>query len=347
MRAHRHGRSERGAVVILVAIVLVLLLGFLGLGMNVGHSRMVRGQAQNAVDAAALAAARELNGTAPGLTDARATADNFASQHATDKDEAVSIAPATDVEFGRWDARAKTFTPLAGATATELQLMSAVRVSYGREASRGNALPVWLSAFLGNVTSMDVRAQAIAVGGSPIHEDCPVPIVLPSCALLNGDSYQCGENLSFTTNAKFASATADTVGLTAFLPNGTGNSDINSAMQGVIDGNCVEADTGEVVQVQNGNDVNKQMYDKLVQIVTQNPTRLLPIASMDGCPNPQFNQSQTIIAFATVTFTLSSLQWVNGTDKGITISGTLTCQDDNGQAGGGFFGTYPKPGLVQ
>jgi Flp pilus assembly protein TadG len=348
MPGPRHGASQRGATIVVVAIVLTMLLGFLGLVMNVGHSRMVRGQLQNSMDAAALAAARELNGMTTGLTAARSMANSFASQYSTDRDTTVAIDTAADVQFGHWDATARTFTQLAGTSVTQLQLMNAVRVSYGRETARGNALPVWLSSFLGGRTNMDVLAHAIAVGGGPIDEDCPLPIVLPSCALLPGDSYQCDEALSFTTNAKAASATVDTVGLTAFLSNGTGNSAIQSVLDAVIGGACVAAQAGDVIQVQNGNDVNKSMYDKLVQIIQANPTRLLPVVTMDGCPgNPQFNQPQTIITFATVTFDLSSLTWTPGADKGITLNGTLTCSTDNHLPGGGFFGTYPLPGLVQ
>jgi hypothetical protein len=83
MRALQRSRSERGAVAVVVAIAMAVLLGFLGFVLNAGHATSVRGELQNASDAAALAAARELNGEQSGVDAARRVAVDFAALHAT------------------------------------------------------------------------------------------------------------------------------------------------------------------------------------------------------------------------------------------------------------------------
>lgn len=63
-------KGERGSVTIMTAILLFGLVLVLGLAIDVARIYMVRASLQNAADAAALAAARELNSGSGGLTDA-------------------------------------------------------------------------------------------------------------------------------------------------------------------------------------------------------------------------------------------------------------------------------------
>jgi Flp pilus assembly protein TadG len=67
-------KNERGSVTIMTAVLLVGLVLVIGLSIDVSRIYMVRSGLQNAADAAALAAARELNGGTGGLTDAVAQA---------------------------------------------------------------------------------------------------------------------------------------------------------------------------------------------------------------------------------------------------------------------------------
>lgn len=63
-------RSERGSVTVMTAVLMVGLVLALGLSIDVSRIYMVRTGLQNAADAAALAAARELNSGIGGLADA-------------------------------------------------------------------------------------------------------------------------------------------------------------------------------------------------------------------------------------------------------------------------------------
>src|SRR5512132_915577 len=62
--------GERGSVIIMTAISMVFLFLLVGLCVDVSRIYMVRAELQNAADAAALTAARELNGGTGGIDDA-------------------------------------------------------------------------------------------------------------------------------------------------------------------------------------------------------------------------------------------------------------------------------------
>ena len=63
-------RGERGSVTVMTAVLMVGLVLVIGLSIDVSRIYMVRAGLQNAADAAALAAARELNSGSDGLNDA-------------------------------------------------------------------------------------------------------------------------------------------------------------------------------------------------------------------------------------------------------------------------------------
>ena len=50
-------RNESGAVIVTVALTLFLLLGFMGLALDLGHLFIIRTELQTSMDACALAAA--------------------------------------------------------------------------------------------------------------------------------------------------------------------------------------------------------------------------------------------------------------------------------------------------
>src|SRR4026209_2398546 len=60
-------RSEKGAILFIVAACLVVLLGFMGLAIDLGHAHNNKSQLQNMADACALAGATALNGTFDGI----------------------------------------------------------------------------------------------------------------------------------------------------------------------------------------------------------------------------------------------------------------------------------------
>ena len=96
-------QHQRGAVAIIVALCLTLLVGMLGLVLDLGHLYVAKTELQNAADAAALSGAKQLNGTAAriccGVDSAQARAIEAAGRNKYDLNAtAVTIIPA-NLEF--------------------------------------------------------------------------------------------------------------------------------------------------------------------------------------------------------------------------------------------------------
>ncbi|MCA9018399.1 MAG: hypothetical protein KDA77_23965, partial [Planctomycetaceae bacterium] len=57
------GEKRKGAVIVLAAALMVMVLGFATLSIDIGYLSLAKNQMQTAADAAALAGASELSGT--------------------------------------------------------------------------------------------------------------------------------------------------------------------------------------------------------------------------------------------------------------------------------------------
>jgi len=67
----RPRRSQKGAVIVTVALFMLFLLGFMGIALDFGRLFIVRTELQTAMDACALAAAQELDGQADSIARAQ------------------------------------------------------------------------------------------------------------------------------------------------------------------------------------------------------------------------------------------------------------------------------------
>jgi Flp pilus assembly protein TadG len=64
-------RKENGAIIVFVALALVIMIGIIGLAVDLGHAYVNKSQLQNIADACALAGASALDGSAAGITEAQ------------------------------------------------------------------------------------------------------------------------------------------------------------------------------------------------------------------------------------------------------------------------------------
>jgi Flp pilus assembly protein TadG len=117
-RAGRAPASRRGAIAIYVAIAAFLLIGFLGLSLDFAYLRSTTQELQAAADAAALAAAQELENDGPETMYAlvrQAALDvalaNSTANDGVQLDPNTANDPAGDVVIGVWDSTTGTFTP--------------------------------------------------------------------------------------------------------------------------------------------------------------------------------------------------------------------------------------------
>ncbi len=330
--------NQRGATAVVVALLITMLAAFTALVVNVGHVMAVRAQLQNATDAAALAAARELDGTVSGLGASRVAAADFAARHLTDRGQQVIVDPGNDVELGHWDEtlpRSDAFTPVTETTTTALEQINAARVRAGREAARSNPVATFFQGLFSK-GSTDVRAESIAVRGGPRSDGCPIPIVFADCMVRRADgTLKCDDPLVFNSDG------LDNIGFTNLIADPSVNTDI---LQLILQGQCRPVHVGDPIGVSNGSNISP-----LVSFIQPLIGRRVsaPIVDLGECP-VQFNEhpeGARIEGFAS--FTILAVQ--GGANKSLTVA--LDCGEILEQpvgGGGPNFGTLAsEPRLVR
>lgn len=103
---------QRGAVAIVVGLMIVVLMGFVGLALDGGHLYLTKTELQNSADACALAASYELTGAPDIPADAFARAEaagrlvgqrnNVDFQNSPIADSAISVSFGTSLNGGEW-----------------------------------------------------------------------------------------------------------------------------------------------------------------------------------------------------------------------------------------------------
>ena len=141
------------ALVYTVAAMAVLL-GFASLGVDLARVQVAKTELRSAVDAAARAAA---GGLVTGVSAAQSNAISIAAAQTVDG-TALTLEPATDIEFGTWDLVNRTFSVLTGANRSNA---NAVRINGCRTSQRGTAIPLVFAQAIG-ASTCDVHASAIA-----------------------------------------------------------------------------------------------------------------------------------------------------------------------------------------
>jgi Flp pilus assembly protein TadG len=139
MRLSQRGfKQRRGAIVILVAVLLIVFMSMVSFAIDMGYITTVQTQLQRASDAAALAAAAEMNRS--GLAGAVTRAQQI-GQLNTSSGGNISI-PSSNVEFGVWNLTARTFTPSAagaGGNAVRVRITQTPNLFFARAMGIGNS----------------------------------------------------------------------------------------------------------------------------------------------------------------------------------------------------------------
>src|SRR5438045_767426 len=147
-------RSARRGITAVVSILLLLVIcGFVSLGVEVGRVQLAKAELSTAADAAARAAAGGLTISA---TQARASAIAMAAANTCDGASVALIDP-DDIELGFWDPDARTFYPVTGWIENYAK---AVRITARRSAARGNPIQLSFARLVGR-NSCDVHSVAI------------------------------------------------------------------------------------------------------------------------------------------------------------------------------------------
>jgi Flp pilus assembly protein TadG len=146
----RKSPRRRGAVVVLAAFLMIVMMGMVAFSVDMGYILLVKTELQTAADSAALAAGAKMSSTRTVLEN---TAINYGKLHKAGG-SIVNLA-STDIEYGVWDQTGRTFTATNG-------VGNALRVTARRNNDTGgNGL--FFAKVLGKKT-YDVSASAIALG---------------------------------------------------------------------------------------------------------------------------------------------------------------------------------------
>lgn len=172
-----HRRSERGSITVMTAVLMVGLVLVIGLSIDVSRIYMLRAGLQNAADAAALAAARELNSGSQGLIDAVARAQAaIGNEYGLSRTgQATPTAVITTVEFapslgGPWYVGAGNATPFAST-------IRFVRVT----TQPGTLTMLFAARALGSTRSVQAKATAgMSPGLNTICDYVPLAVAKPT-----------------------------------------------------------------------------------------------------------------------------------------------------------------------
>ena len=143
IRGRSQGASRKGAIIVLTALMLIVMLAMISFAVDVGYMMSVRTEMQRAVDSGAMAGAGVM---VDGTSLAEAEAKKFVQLNLAGAKKVANNN--ITVEFGQWDTTARTFT--AGGN----QVPSAIRVS-----ATNPALPLFFGRALGS-KQFDSKAEA-------------------------------------------------------------------------------------------------------------------------------------------------------------------------------------------
>lgn len=186
LERNRSGCRRRGAILVLTAVLLIVMLGFVAMTADVGLIQLTRTQLQAAADASALAGAMELSGTEdPALVRAKAREVilQTAALHRAGEQDSVTIDPMADITFGRlvWNANSQSYQIRWGEDQTPYSVVK-VRAQRTIDGSGDNRLPLFFAPAIGT-THANVGAEAIAT-----FQPRDIVVVLDFSSSMNDDS---------------------------------------------------------------------------------------------------------------------------------------------------------------
>lgn len=230
----KESKNNKGAVAVIVGIMLFLLIAFAAFAIDVGHFMVVRNELRNAADAGALAGARWLydqNGQTIN-TNANRIAYDTARRNVSDR-LSVDILwqegqnNGSDIERGHWSFITRTFTPndsevvipLWGVPSSVLdqdtRLINAVRVTARRAAAPGGTPAVTFLARIFGFESFLAQATSVAYIGyagslNPGEVDQPIAICEEAILdySLNPPTYNCSRGRMINSGATEGHQTA-------------------------------------------------------------------------------------------------------------------------------------------
>lgn len=362
--------NKCGATAIIVALSLVVLLGFAALAIDIGYLYSARNELQNIADASALAATRQMGeiytsldydeqqSYDPSNSDywndgydydsqtIRAAAKEVASQNPSLGLDTEFTLDDADIEIGAWDG--------SGFNSTSVR-PNAVRVTARRDDQANNPVTTFFASVFELVGSTDdpaessVRAEAVAAltgqsTAGPGELEIPVGISKkwyekpefcdqPIKFHPTGTMEGCAGWHTFDESPANANRLAEMLEEMATDPPEYESPPVTAGEDELnFTGGTVASVFAEM----------EALYDAKKDPATGEWTTTVPVYDLDDCSNPK--KSIKIIGFSTATIT-----GVQGPPDDKEINATVECDSISpGRGGGGDFGTLGDiPGLVK
>lgn len=191
----RSSRRRAGGIVLLSAFVMVMIFAFVAFTVDIGYLAVSKAQLQNAVDAATLAAAMELNPNADQAVvkaNVEAAVIDIAGRNPVGPESGLGIDPDNDIELGRrdWDSNNGTWVFNFGAGATPYNIvrvtgrLAVVRVDNGVDPPYDDdrRLPLFFAPVLGR------EKVEMEVGSVATFQPRDMMLVLDYSGSMNDDT---------------------------------------------------------------------------------------------------------------------------------------------------------------
>jgi Flp pilus assembly protein TadG len=343
--------NSRGAVAVMVALTMTVLLAMAAATIDIGHALVARNELQNSADAGALAGARALGIMYEGMTPAAMGAYQLSgSDAATIKTAVQSTAVLNaaagvnitvntgDVQIGLWNSATRTLTPTVNQPRS-------VRVITRLDGTANGPVSTFLASVVG-LTSVSVSAVATAeltalASTPPGALDLPLAI-----SQLFFSQYGCGDSIMlYPSNGNPQSC----AGFTTFNQTPSNNAAMLAIINGMINGTYTTPSTTagtSQLHFTNGT-LSNPTWNALVNLFNARKDAnggwdaLVSVYQGNAC-NP--SGAIPIIGYANIRITN-----IHG-QPGATIVGNVSCpQFQSGGVGGGpAFGVFTTlPGLVE
>ena len=329
-------KDQTGAVAIMVALLLIVFIGFAALAVDLGHLYVVRNELQNGADAGALAGARFL------YNDSGTAVNTGANQIAIDaatanKSEKTSVEVTSDeVQRGHWRFADSTFHPNDSTAPVDLWNVSTEELDADinfinaiKVVTRRQTLPA--ASFFARIfghEGFQLAADAVAYIGfagtlGPWEVDQPIAICKDSI-LNDDDEYSCTIGRMINSGQNIDSH--ETGGWTSFnqddpCTGGTNAQEVGGLVCG--DGNTNTINFGKDVAT-NGGDI-QSAFNKLIQCWEEETGKTelwnltLPVVT---CPGNNVGTCENVRGVVNI-----NIVWITGAGEDPSYSNAPTKMD--------------------
>jgi Flp pilus assembly protein TadG len=375
----KNTKNDKGATIVLVAILLVVIIGVAALAIDVGNLVATKGELQKIADGAALAGAGDLGEQyrtkgcdAISVSDIANIANDVAVQNVADTKNITLNS--SDIVWGCWD-DSQTFREFGetGCSCSSSLPPNAVKVTARRDSAANTPVDTFFAGVLGPETVGLSATSVAALSGPSEASDLPIPVGIssawfdPAKWTAEGKEF-CDQPLKFYPTGtldgcagwhQYGSGTDSPEGCTNCWPDYVGLPANAAKLSNLLE--CLAGPddcppggtTGDLYAYTGGTvasafDEMKALFDAKKEVdpdYSEFPDGVwkvgLPVYESDDCSNPHGETSTAGFTTAIITEVLET------PDK--TINAIVVCDEIiQGHGGGGYFGTLGTiPGLVQ